>query len=79
MTATDCAIQCRQRTGCKYFIFFQRTVIEEHFNCYMENTTDSSCPEGWKDSKFDFYKLKGAYDSFEKIQTATFLEYLTLI
>ena len=66
MTATDCAIQCRQRAGCKFFIFFQRTVVEEYFNCYMENTTSPSCPEGWKESNFDFYQLRGKYDNLKK-------------
>ena len=60
MTASDCATLCRRRAGCKFFIFFQRSLIEEFFNCYWENTWNSSCPEGWKESKFDFYELKGA-------------------
>ena len=60
MTASHCANECRKRAGCKYFIFFQRTSENEYFNCYWENTTAASCPEGWIESKFDFYKLKGA-------------------
>ena len=29
----------------------------------MENTTSPSCPEGWKESKFDFYQLRGVFDN----------------
>ena len=68
MTATHCANECRQRAGCKFFTFYQRTTDNEYFNCYWENTTDASCPEGWIESKSDFYRLKGVYyiDSKEK-------------
>lgn len=61
MTATDCAILCKRRVGCKYFIFLQRSVIEEYFNCYWEDTSDASCPEGWTESKFDFYQIRGVF------------------
>ena len=51
-----CANICRKIEGCKYFVVENDGGFE---TCWRENTTSSSCPEGWESSAFDFYKLKG--------------------
>ena len=55
-TLTECMRMCKNKRGCKYFLYENDGVPE---SCWWEHTTDSSCPEGWEAKAFDFYELKG--------------------
>ena len=55
-TLTECITLCRNKRGCKYFVYENNGGVE---SCWWEHTTDASCPEGWEEDAFDFYELKG--------------------
>ena len=53
----ECAQLCKETPECKHFIF---EAGSNHSNCYLEKTSNSSCPEGWKENKdMNTYALKG--------------------
>ena len=49
-----CAAACSAHEGCHFFIFGTGTKAGA---CYMENTSDNSCAEGFEEDEFDFYEL----------------------
>jgi len=51
-TTTD-AKECAYR--CTFFDYF--VLGTENKKCYCEKTLSSSCPEGWKPNKYDFYEI----------------------
>ena len=50
---------CKYKRGCKFFIYGtnSKNIKKNEGQCYWEKTSDSSCPEGWEEDEFDFYKL----------------------
>ena len=63
-SVAECANQCHaMKDSCKFFIVGNGlyTEISEE-RCYVEHTSDSSCPEGWDSDSYDFYEMKGNYD-----------------
>ena len=65
----ECANLCVRTNGCQ---FFSRATNGGQA-CNWEHTADGSCPEGWKQSHFDFYKVKGkSYNAYQSILYVTF-------
>ena len=56
----ECAIKCNETDGCKYFYFGNKNNGDPEL-CKWEKTTDSTCPEGWRDGSYDFYELIGKF------------------
>ena len=55
-SVSGCANLCRNNGDCTYFVLGNGGGEQE---CYWEKTALSTCPEGWDDDTYDFYKLKG--------------------
>jgi hypothetical protein len=54
-TLHECESKCRTQSGCQYFIFGKGAKAGK---CWWEKTTSESCPEGWLNNEYDFFKLK---------------------
>ena len=57
----QCANLCHalnevQAGTCKFFMVGNDDLEDR---CYVEHTSDSSCPEGWDWDDYDFYEMKG--------------------
>ena len=55
----ECAQLCIAKTGCKVFLLESG---QNYSTCIWEKTINTSCPEGWKESKnMNAYELKGMF------------------
>ena len=50
----QCANACKSTSGCNFFIYGKDS---KQGRCFWEKTSDSSCPEGWEEDKYDFYEI----------------------
>ena len=50
-----CAEACRQRAGCKFFIY---GLGPKTGRCYAEETPTEDCEAGWEADLYDFYALR---------------------
>jgi len=51
----DCAKVCKEKTGCKYFIYGYGSKAKR---CWWEKTKTADCPEGWEYDEYNFYEIK---------------------
>ena len=51
-TMQDCAKACKDKAGCRYFVFGKG---KKAGRCYQEYTVDATCTEGWQSDSYDFY------------------------
>ena len=58
LSVNECANACKSTEECKYFIYGKN---KKKGRCYWENTTGSSCTEGWEADNFDFYQIEGKF------------------
>ena len=51
----DCEIACRNKKGCKFFLYGN----DKNSNgaCFWETTATEDCPERWRVNAYDFYEL----------------------
>ena len=69
----ECANRCIRKKGCQFFSFSDFRRSDGLKYCDWEHTANGSCPEGWIQRNYDFYKLKGkSYNAYEYILYATF-------
>ena len=57
----QCANACKLMAGCNFFIYGKDS---KQGRCYWEKTSDSGCPEGWEEDKYDFYELIGKFSFY---------------
>ena len=50
----DCANACKEKNGCKYFIYGYGSKAKM---CWWEKTKTTECPEGWEQDDYNFYEL----------------------
>jgi len=60
-TVEECADACRQKDGCKFFIY--GTGSKSGY-CYWEYTKTADCSEGWETDKYNFYEVAGCPAKF---------------
>ena len=51
----NCAVACRAKSGCKFFIFGTES---SYGNCYWEKTQTAEC--SWNYDSYNFYELAGS-------------------
>ena len=61
ISIVECAKACKEKAGCNFFAFGTGS---NDGKCYWEKTSTASCPEGWKQADYNFYKsdLESDYD-----------------
>ena len=59
---SECANACRNTENCHFFIYGKGWLKKGW--CYWEKTSEASCPEGWENDNYDFYKLTGGKSYF---------------
>ena len=57
-SVADCAKACKEKTGCKYFIYGYGSKAK---SCYWEKTQTADCPEGWEQDDYNFYEMKSMF------------------
>ena len=58
VSVADCAKACKEKTGCKYFIYGYGNKAKRY---YWEKTQTADCPEGWEQDEYDFYEMKSMF------------------
>ena len=57
----ECANACRNKAGCKFFIYGKDS---KQGSCWWEKTSDSSCSEGWEVDEYDFYEITSKFSFY---------------
>ena len=57
-TVLECSKACREKDGCKYFLY---GIGSKKGQCFWEKTESAECTEGWDNDFFDFFENLGLF------------------
>ena len=57
-TVLECSKACREKDGCKYFLY---GIGSKEGQCFWEKTESAECTEGWDNDQYIFYENLGLF------------------